>query len=323
MPTDNELDTRFANDLGATLEPLQTQVKLDCDAPSGFSGFDQTRFSCYYDIVTTSGPTNPVLVLVKGLNTNVGANTTNTMRIVKFKNPVKSAADILGTKLMTHIKMRIWSNDLNKRHLIYEDIDYRIFNIQNSDLAAMPGGAAKTVTIAAHTLKTYEPYTGGKRIEYTINRTGGVDIQPNTNSYVVIKLDKAFTFENTGDNIIVCGGWTGCKIRQYKYSNWLIFNITNMGAAAPVVNNVPIHISSTGGGLFKTPNYTQAAGYDMGGFIINGATTHIEETMDATYPTMTKSTPTVVVSNLYTVLNHNTYDHYRITITPQRASKVL
>jgi hypothetical protein len=171
IPTDNELDIRFLRDLGVTLQPLQTDVTLDCDGPLGFAGVTQKLLACNFAIVTGSASIlRPVIIKMNGMSTLLVKDVSNTLRIVKFRNPAQNAAIILSTALMTHIKIRVWNNNEVNRYLLYQDIDYRVFNNVNF-YTNVPTDRTATITTTA--TKTYEALSGSPGITYSIARTTG------------------------------------------------------------------------------------------------------------------------------------------------------
>jgi len=77
---------------------------------------------------------------------------------------------------------------------------------------------------------------------------------------------------------------------------------------------------TSNGDLFKSPHYTKTS-YPLTLMIFDND--EYKETHTANLSGIDASTPTFAISNLYTILNRNTYDHYQLTITPTRQSDML
>ena len=320
--TNNELDLRFAGDLGQTLEPLQTEVEIDCDAPSGLTGVTQTALSCKFNIVDTDASTNPVTLKVTGIDSAFGTSALSKFRMVNIKNPEKRYADILSVDLMTHMTMRIYNNDEVNRYEIYRSTDYRIYGgaecmatdtINAGQSCAITTGMNNlAASIDPNPLTTYT--TISSYLEFTFE-TAIADIG---NSSLILVLDEAFSFQNNGELALSCTipSGTSCSARQYKNSLWVIMDVAHTGALTGAQS---IRLTSNGD-LFKSPHYTKTS-YPLTLMIFDND--EYKETHTANLSGIDASTPTFAISNLYTILNRNTYDHYQLTITPTRQSDML
>jgi hypothetical protein len=305
--TNNELDDLYYMDLGLGLFPLVMSADLDCMVQAGYGGAVAGDIKCYLDKAVQSTVTTPVMVYVHSHPAAITAGTTNTLRIVRIKNPQKDVAYVLSEPMAVHF--RVWTFDTFEQDRVKQNLQtkYRVF-----DFGALTVASTAAITNAAPTLGITDTYTV---ITSPLSATMVLAVSLTTNTdWIVFVLDSAYTLPTTGSAGITCSGAAVCQC--YHLVNWILYRPT----ALPTTGSKTTTFVDSGSSTFYSPDYEKTAGYDFSTLVFTGTRfTELHSFGSQTSCTATESL-SLSVSHILGTLNRRTYDVWTLTISPGKYS---
>lgn len=305
--TNNELDDLYYMDLGLGLFPLVMSADLDCMVQAGYGGAAVGDIKCYVDKALISSPTTPVMVYVYNQPGTISAGTTNTIRIVRIKNPQKDVAYVLSEPMAVHFRVWTFNTFYNDRVKYNLQTLYRVF-----DFGDMTVASTSAITNAAPTLgitDTYKVITSPLSVTTTLAVSMTV-----ASDWIVYILDPSYTLPTTGSTGITCSGSAVCQ--PYALVNWILYR----PSALPTTGAKTTTFVDSGSSLFYTPDYQSSTGYSTSAFVFSGKRFTEKHSFGAQTSCSATESLTLSTTHLLSTLNLRTYDVWTLTITPAKFS---
>ena len=313
VPTHNELDQVFEEDLGLGLNPLETQKQIACSVQAGFGGPTGASSSvkCFMERGRTHSVNNPAVIRIYGHTSPITDGSTNKIRIAKFKNPPKKKSSILNENLVANFKVWTYKPQSSDyvEDMARQNLDTLWYKFKRSGQSVLKDSnpyienpAPQPTTSIS---ETFTEFSSPLNVQFSLQNS--ID---DSTGFIIFEFDDAFALPETGATID-CNTPNDCEV--YSESQWVLWRTTSASSTSFTV------ALQNSGDNFKSANMESTSGYSFSVYVIDEGEWK-EEHICTEIASFAGGTLGVTIANSFNSYHKETYDIWTISIDPEKDS---